>query len=61
MTIDKRDFGGRDAGVLEFHGGALLAAEDYYGRALDSHGAGASFDGFEGIFDLKDVAIGGEY
>lgn len=28
--------------------------------AFDADGAGAAFDGFEGVFDLEDVAVGAE-
>lgn len=60
VAVDERDLGGRDARVLQFHGGALFAAEDDDVAAFDADGAGAAFDGFEGIFNLEDVAVGGE-
>lgn len=58
VVVDEADLGGRDAGVLQLHCGALLAAEDHDGGAFDADGAGAAFDGFEGVFDLEDVAVG---
>lgn len=45
---------------MEFHGGFLFAAEDDDAVAFDGDGAGAALDGFEGVFDLEDVAVGGE-
>lgn len=60
VCVHEGDFGGGDAGVLEFHCGALFAAEDYDVCAFDADGAGAAFYCFEGVFDLEDVAIGGE-
>lgn len=60
VGVDEGDFRGRDARVLQFHRRALLAAEDDNAVAFDGDGAGAAFDGFEGIFDLENVAIGGE-
>lgn len=60
MCVDHGDFGGRDARVLEFEGGAFLAAEDDDVGAFDGYGAGAALDGFEGVFDLEDVPVGGK-
>jgi hypothetical protein len=74
VVVDEADFGGRDACVLEFHGGALFAAEDDDRFAFDSYGAGSycvledgekgggctSLDGLESVFDLEDVSIGTE-
>ena len=54
--VDGADFGRRDARVLEFHGGPLLAAQHDDLAAFDGDGAGAAFDGFEGVFHLEDVA-----
>lgn len=58
VVVDEANLGGRDAGVLQLHCGALLAAENDDGGAFDADGAGAAFDGLEGVFDLEDVAIG---
>jgi hypothetical protein len=41
VRVDEADFGGCDAGVLEFHGGALFAAEDDYISTFDAYGAGS--------------------
>jgi hypothetical protein len=60
VVVDQTDLGGGDAGVLQLHGGLLFAAEHDDLRAFDGDGAGAALDGFEGIFDLEDVAVGGE-
>lgn len=60
VVIYQADLGGSDAGVLQLHGGLLLAAEDDDAVAFDGDGAGAALDGFEGIFDLEDVAVGRE-
>ncbi len=60
VFVDEGDFGGCDTGVLEFHGGSLFAAEDDDAAAFDGDGAGAAFYCFEGVFDLEDVAVGGE-
>jgi hypothetical protein len=45
---------------LQLHGGLLFAAEHDDLGAFDGDGAGAALDGFEGIFYLEDVAVGGE-
>lgn len=58
MRVDEADLGGGDAGVLELHGRALLAAEDDDILAFDAYGAGSSLDGLAGVFDLEDVAVG---
>jgi hypothetical protein len=60
VVVDEADLGGSDAGVLQLHGGLLLAAEDDDLGAFDGDGAGAALDSFEGIFDLEDVAVGRE-
>ena len=57
VVIHEANLGGSDAGVLQFHGGLLFAAEDDDLGAFDGDGAGAALDGFEGIFDLEDVAV----
>ena len=41
MPVDKADFRGCDAGVLEFHSGTLFTAEDYDVGAFDADGAGS--------------------
>lgn len=58
VCVDESDLGWCDPCVLQFHGGTLLAAQNDDVGAFDPHGAGAAFDGFEGIFDLEDVAVG---
>ena len=58
MLVQQADLRRGDARVLELHGGALLAAEDHDGGALDADGAGPALDGLLGVFDLEDVAIG---
>ena len=60
VVVDHRDFAGCDARVLELHRRPLLAAEHDNGGALDGDSASPALDGFECIFDLEDVAIGGE-
>jgi hypothetical protein len=45
---------------LQLHGGLLFAAQHDDLAAFDGDGAGAALDGFESIFDLEDVAVGGE-
>lgn len=60
MCVDEGDLGGGDAGVLEFHSGALFAAQYDDVSAFHADGAGPTLDGFEGIFNLEDVAIGRE-
>lgn len=60
VRVDQGDFRGRDARVLQFHGAAFFAAQDYDVGAFDAYGAGAALHGFEGIFDLEDVTVGGE-
>jgi len=45
---------------LELHRGTLLATQYYNVGALDTNCTGSSLDGFESIFDLKDVAVGTE-
>ena len=60
VVVDQANLGRGDAGVLQLHGGLLFAAEHDDLGAFDGDGAGAALDGFEGIFDLKDVAVGGE-
>ena len=60
VRVDEGDLGGGDAGVLQLHRAALLAPEHDDVGAFDADGAGAAFDGFEGVFDLEDVAVGGE-
>lgn len=60
VVVDEADLGGRDSCVLQLHGGLLFAAEHDDLAAFDGDGAGAALDGFEGIFDLEDVAVGGE-
>ena len=60
VVVDQADLGGSDAGVLQLHGGLLFAAEHDDLGAFNGDGAGAALDGFEGIFDLEDVAVGGE-
>ena len=60
VVVDQADLRGGDAGVLQLHGGLLFAAEHDDLGAFDGDGAGAALDGFEGIFDLEDVAVGGE-
>lgn len=47
-------------GVLELGGGFLLDAEDDVVGAADADGGVALADGFEGILDLEEVAVGGE-
>jgi hypothetical protein len=61
MCIYEADFGGCDSCVLEFHGGALFAAEYDDVGAFDADGAGASFDGFKRIFDLENVSVRAEF
>jgi len=58
VVVDHGDLGRCDARVLELHRRPLFAAEDDDAAALDGNGAGTALDGFEGIFDLEDVAIG---
>lgn len=60
VVVDHADLGGGNARVLQLHGGSLFAAEDDDAGAFDGDGAGAALDRFESVFDLKDVAIGGE-
>lgn len=60
MCVDQGDLRGRDAGILQFHRGALFAAENDDPGPFDGDGAGPALDGFEGVFDLEDVAVGGE-
>jgi hypothetical protein len=60
VVVDQADLGGGDAGVLQLHGGLLFAAEHDDLGAFDGDGAGTALDGFEGIFDLEDVSVGGE-
>ena len=47
----------RGPGVLEFGGGFLLDAEDDGVGATDTDGGVALADGFEGVFDLEQMAI----
>jgi hypothetical protein len=58
VIIDESNLARSDACVLEFHGGAFLAAEDYDGGSFHANGARATLDGFDSIFYLEDVAIG---
>lgn len=58
VRVDQANLGGGDARVLQFHGGPLFAAENDDGGAFDADGAGAALDGFEGVFDLEDMAVG---
>ena len=51
----ERERGG--PGVLEFGGGFLLDAEDDGVGATDTDGGVALADGFEGVFDLEQMAI----
>ena len=44
--------------VLEFGGGFLLDAEDDGVGATDADGGVALADGFEGVLDLEQMAIG---
>lgn len=44
-------------GVLEFGGGLLLDAEDDGVGATDTYGGVALAHGFQGVFDLKQMAI----
>ncbi len=60
MVVDEGEFGRGDARVLEFERRSLFAAEHDEVGAFDCDGTGAAFDGFEGVFDLEDVAVGGE-
>jgi hypothetical protein len=60
VCVDEADFGGCDACVLEFHGGTFFTAQDDDVRTFDADRAGSAFHGFEGVFDLEDVAIGRE-
>ncbi len=60
VVVHKTDLRRCDAGVLQLHGGLLFAAEHDDLGAFDGDGAGTALDGFEGIFDLEDVAVGGE-
>lgn len=60
MVIQHADLGRSDARILQLHGRPLLAPQHDDGGSLDGYGAGAAFDGFEGIFDLEDVSVGGE-
>ena len=57
VTVDQADFRGCDSGVLKFHRRPLFATQNYDGGSLHTHSTGASFDGFEGVLDLEDVAI----
>ena len=57
VVIDETNLGGRDAGVLQLHGGLLFAAEHDDLVAFDGDSAGAALDSLEGVFDLEDVAI----
>jgi len=61
VVVQKADLGRRDARVLKLHGGALFAAEHDVGRAFDADGTGATLHSLERIFDLEDVAVGGEH
>jgi len=45
VGVDEADLGGRDAGVLELHGGTLFAAEDYHVSTFDTDGAGSCSQG----------------
>ena len=40
VVVDETNLGGSNAGVLELHGGALLAAEDHHVGTLDTNSAG---------------------
>ena len=60
VVVDHADFARRDARVLQLHGRPLFAPEHDDGGAFDGDGAGAALDRFEGVFDLEDVAVGGE-
>ena len=60
VRVYEGDFGGGDAGVLEFHRGTFFAAQHDDFGAFDADCAGAAFDCFEGVFDLEDVAVRGE-
>ena len=55
MGERERERGG--PGVLEFGGGFLLDAEDDGVGATDADGGVALADGFEGVFDLEQMAI----
>ncbi len=58
MCVDETNFRRCDSGILQFHGGALLTAQDDDVCTFHPDGAGASFDCFKRIFDLEDVAVG---
>jgi hypothetical protein len=58
MSIDETDFGRRDSGVLQLHGRSLFATQHHDILAFDTDCTCASFDCFQSVFDLKDVAIG---
>jgi len=45
---------------LELGGGFLLDAEDDVVGASDADGGVTFADGFEGVLDLEEVAVGGE-
>ena len=47
--------------VLEFGGGFLLDAEDNIVGAADTDGGIALADGFEGILNLEEIAVGREH
>ena len=58
VCIDEPNLGRCDPCILQLHGGPLLAPQDDDVCAFDADGAGAALDGFEGILDLEDVAVG---
>jgi hypothetical protein len=60
VVVDQGDLRGCNARVLQFHGRLLFAAKYDDAFAFDCHGAGAAFDCFQGILNLKDVTVRGE-
>lgn len=53
--------GGGEPGVLELGGGFFLNAEDDVVGAADTDGGVAFANGFEGVLDLEQMAIGREH
>jgi hypothetical protein len=56
-----REGGYKLPGVLELGSGLLLDAEDDGVDAADADGGVPLTDGLEGVLDLEEVAVGGEY
>lgn len=58
VRVDQSDLRRRDARVLQFHGRTLFAPQHDDVSPFNPDGAGAAFYGFQGVFNLEDVAVG---